>query len=364
MTVIRKTISRLSMAASAALMLGLAAQAQQQGPPPALVEVKEATTELMAPEVFIPGTVVSMNDSRIAAEISGRVTWVAPEGTRVAEGDVIAEIDDRNLELLVARGEAAVTRLEARIRFLRADQARLRELVADSYSPTSRLEQAESDLAMAEQDLSDARAVLKQSKIDLDRTKVRAPFPGRVVQRLAQIGEYATPGREIARLVDTENVEVSAQAPVSLAGLVVDGQPVSFRFGTALTPTSLRAIVPVGDQVSRTMELRVVMPASAVQVVGAAVEIGLPSAAPTEVVAVPRDALVLRTNGTYVYRLKDDMTAERLMVRTGTASGNLVAVSGGVSGGDRVVVRGGERLRPGQSVQIRETAEKSVAQGR
>ena len=330
-----------------------AATAQQQ-PPPALVEVAQASEELMAPKVFMPGTVVSQNDSQISAQITGQVTWVATEGTLVNEGDVLAEIDDRNHRLAVERNESQVKRLEARVTFLTSDLARQRELAETEFTPTSRVEEAESTLLMTQQELAQARIALEQSKIDLDRTKVRAPFPGRVVARLAQAGEYSVPGRQIVRLVDTENLEVRGQAPVNLAGVLRDGLPVALRKEGDQFDSSIRALVPVGDTVSRTMEIRVNVPAEAGYVVGTALQIGVPSSAPSEVVAVPRDALVLRSEGTYVFRIKEDNTAERLLVRTGAASGARVAVVGGVQSGDRVVVRGGERLRPGQPVQFGE----------
>lgn len=329
----------------------LPATAQQQVPP-ALVEVAQASEELMAPKVFMPGTVVSQNDSQVSAQIAGQVTWVATEGTLVRKGDVLAEIDDRNHRLAVDRNESQVKRLEARVEFLQSDLARQKELAETEFTPTSRVEEAESTLLMTEQELAQARIALEQSKIDLDRTKVRAPFPGRVVARLAQAGEYSVPGRQIVRLVDTENLEVRGQAPVNLAGVLRDGLPVALRKEGDQYDSTIRALVPVGDTVSRTMEIRVNVPADAGYVVGTALQIGVPSSAPSEVVAVPRDALVLRSEGTYVFRIKEDNTAERLLVRTGAATGARVAVVGGIESGDRVVIRGGERLRPGQPVQF------------
>ncbi|WP_308911688.1 efflux RND transporter periplasmic adaptor subunit [Pseudokordiimonas caeni] len=326
----------------------------QNGPPPALVEVAPATEERMAPVITVPGTVVSLGDSRIAAEISGRVTWVAPEGTLVKRGDEVARIDDRNLSLTLGRNEAQVKRLEARLGYLKLDLARLQELATTNHTPTSRVEEATSNLAMVEQELAEARIVRDQTKVDLDRTRVRAPFPGRVVTRLAQIGEYATPGREIVRLVDTEHLEVTAQAPVSLSHVLEDGLAVTLRNGEQLVATSLRAIVPVGNTASRTMEVRAVVPADAGFVVGSPVQIALPSSTPERVVAVPRDALVLRSDATYIYRINGENKAEQILVETGAADGARIALKGDdVTAGDRIVVRGGERLRPGQDVQVK-----------
>lgn len=342
------------VAAVAFSALGTAASAQQPQQPPAVVEVAKASNEMMAPQVFVPGTLVSRNDSRISAEISGRVLWVASEGTRVEEGDIIATIDDRTIALNVSRNKSQIKRLEARVAYLRSDLERTKELAQTNNVPASRLDEAQSSLSMTEQELAQARIALEQSELNLERTKVRAPFPGRVVARLAQSGEYSVPGRQMLRLVDTDHLEVTAQAPVTLAGVLRDDQTVSLRNGGDLRDATVRAIVPVGDTISRTMEIRVTVPESDSYVVGAAVQIGLPSSEVERVVAVPRDALILRRDGTYVFRVKEDQTAERLLVRTGAASGGVVAVSGGIKDGDQVVVRGGERLRPGQAVKMSE----------
>ncbi|MCJ9427937.1 efflux RND transporter periplasmic adaptor subunit [Kordiimonas marina] len=342
----------MAAALLAAGLMTVPATAQEQ-PRPALVEVATAHAAMMAPETYVPGTVVSRNDSRIAAQISGQITWVAPEGTLVKTGEPIARIDDRNLKLTLARGKSQVRRLEARLDYLRADLKRQTELAARGSAPASRLEEAQSTLEMTQEELAQARVAVTQAETDLDRATVRAPFPGRVVARLSQIGEYASPGAQIVRLVDTEHLEVSAQAPVTLAALLKDGQAVHLRHDSQVMPTHIRALIPVGDTVSRTLQLRVALPKGA-YVVGSAVQVGVPSEAAEHVVAVPRDALVLRREGTYVFRLKGDNTAERVTVSTGAAVGDEVAVAGDIADGDRVVVRGGERLRSGQPVKLKE----------
>jgi multidrug efflux pump subunit AcrA (membrane-fusion protein) len=70
------------------------------------------------------------------------------------------------------------------------------------------------------------------------------------------------------------------------------------------------------------------------------------------VIAIPRDALVLRRDGTRVFRIKADNSAEPVTIVSGIASGELIEVKGGIQAGDKVVTRGGERLRPGQQVMI------------
>jgi multidrug efflux pump subunit AcrA (membrane-fusion protein) len=69
--------------------------------------------------------------------------------------------------------------------------------------------------------------------------------------------------------------------------------------------------------------------------------------------------LVLCRDGASVFCIKDDNTAEKIIVEVGIAAGEFIEVKGNLQPGDRVVVRGGERLRPGQAVQILGTGEKS-----
>jgi multidrug efflux pump subunit AcrA (membrane-fusion protein) len=110
-------------------------------------------------------------------------------------------------------------------------------------------------------------------------------------------------------------------------------------------------VIPVGDERSRQMEVRVSLP-DGYWPIGSPVSVELPTSAPLSVVAVPRDAVILRQDETYILRVTPGSTVERVPVSTGIGSGGLVEVKGKVTAGDRVIIRGGERLQPGQSVSI------------
>jgi hypothetical protein len=78
----------------------------------------------------------------------------------------------------------------------------------------------------------------------------------------------------------------------------------------------------------------------------------MPTAVAREVLTVPRDALVLRREGAFVYRIDDELKAEQVSVITGLGAGKLIEVIGDINAGDRVVIRGAERLSTGMIVQI------------
>jgi multidrug efflux pump subunit AcrA (membrane-fusion protein) len=115
--------------------------------------------------------------------------------------------------------------------------------------------------------------------------------------------------------------------------------------------TPVRALIPIGDERSRGIEIRVELPAGD-WIVGDAVRVALDDGARAARVTIPRDALVLRDGLVYVFRLLEDATAQRVPVRVGNGVGDLVAVDGDVGVGDQVVVRGAERLRDGQAVRV------------
>ena len=328
-----------------------AVAAGQGGPPPANVRVAEARMNNIAPSIQIPGTVVSRNDARIAAEVSGRLTWIAEIGTSIAVGEAVAKIDATELRLQRDEFRGVLASQESRRGFLAREADRLRRLAAENNAAKSRLDEVESDLDGATNDISVARARLAQIELQLERTEVRAPFAGLVTERLRTPGEHTNAGEEIVRLVDPDNLEVVARAPLSSLAFVAAGTEMQFHSERHADTGTIRALVPFGDSRSHMFELRLSIPPSPWRV-GENVRLSVPTGSPTEVLAVPRDALVLRREGATVFRINEAGTAEQVNVVPGIGSGDLVAITGRLSAGDRVVIRGAERLRPGQTVNI------------
>jgi RND family efflux transporter MFP subunit len=334
------------------LLTAMMAQAQApDGPPPALVEVESAVSNEVAATTWVSGTVVSRNDARIAAEITGRATWVAEVGTAVAAGDAIATIEDRDLQLELQNSATIIKRLEAQLRYQRSQVKRLQQLAQSSNAAANELDEARANTEMAEQDLVAAGIARERIQYSIERSRVKAPFPGRIAERLIQPGEFVNSGNAVARLVDTQHKEVRAQAPLSNARFITEGDIVDVEDEFQQARNPIRTVVPVGDERSRMIEIRVHLEQSD-WVIGSAVRVALPTSQSRLLVAVPRDALVLRGDETFVYKIAADDSAERVDVRTGIGLGHRVEVIGDIKAGDQLIIRGGERLQPGQAVTI------------
>ena len=336
-----------------------AAQAQEQGPPPAPVAVAPVVRGNVAATFPATGTVVSRNDARLAAEVAGRLDWVAEPGARIAKGAPVARVDARALELRLREDDAQISRLTANAELLETQLSRLTAL-PQGIASQSQIDEASARLAMARHELDQARATRDSTRHAIARATIRAPFSGYVAERIRQLGEFVAAGTEVIRLTDTENVEVVARIPVAEAGHLAIGQGVTVQGGGRDQASKIRAIVPAGDERTRMSELRIAM-AGAPWPVGSAVRVELPAARQAAGLMVPRDAVIVRADGAHVFRVGKDNVAERVAVRIGNGDSQRVEISGGLAAGDRVVVRGGERLRQGQPVKVAGGAGKKSA---
>jgi RND family efflux transporter MFP subunit len=346
-------IRNASALASLAVVLGVSlASAQEKGPPPAPVKVGKASKQSIAPTMSATGTVVSRNDARIAAETPGRLVWVAEPGSYIERGGVIARVDDAALKLRLRENDATVLRLEANLKYLDSQVARFERLIEQKIASQSQLDEATAQRDMTVQEINQARVARDQTLHDIQRARVTAPFAGQVVERLRQPGEFVAAGGEVARLVDTRHIEVRAQAPMAVASFIAKGREVRIvdRSNREIR-SPIRAVIPVGDERSRQMEVRVSLP-DGLWPIGSAVNVDLPTSPPVNVMAVPRDAVILRQDEAYILRINSGGKVERVPVSTGVGSGGLIEVKGPLAPGDRVIIRGGERLQPGQEVSV------------
>jgi RND family efflux transporter MFP subunit len=320
-----------------------------QSPPPALVAVDKAKLDTFSAALWVSGTVISRNDAHIGAETDGRITWVADVGEKVEKGMPIARIDDTDLGLELQDDQAVLESLRARKRYLNNNVERWTRLAAKDNASANQLDEARSELDMIIQEIRRAEVSVAQTSRRIAQTKVLAPFTGVVVERQVQVGEFVGRGSEVARLVDTENREIRAQAPLSVSSYVQEGLEVSVEHQENATLSPVKRVILVGDERSRMFEVRIAANDPA-WVIGSSVRVALPSSDPRKLVAVPRDALVLRGSEIFVLRVTSENLVEKVSVDTGIGLGSLVEVIGDVSGGDRLVTRGAERLKAGREV--------------
>ncbi len=333
-------------------LLPVCAIAQQ--PPAKVVQVANVERAEIAPTVAVPGTVYSRNDVQVTAGIAGQLLMVAEPGTFVREGEAVARIDKQPLLLQRAEQEALLARAEINIRQLESQLRRQRELSGSDLVSEFELEQTQANRDLAVSDANITRVRIRQIDYQVRRADVRAPFSGVVISRLRRGGEDVARGEILGRMTDIQNMEVRAFVPLKHLPRTVVGDAIAVFARDARHEGRIRSLVPTGDIRSQTFEARIDLPPNAVSdwTVGQLVSVAVPIRPREVALAVPRDALVLRSNGAFVFRINAENKAEQIEVEIGDSAGDLIAVSGPLTEGDRVAIRGAENLREGADVKI------------
>jgi RND family efflux transporter MFP subunit len=344
----RSSLLRLT----ALFLLGPAAIAYAQDDWGAVSVVTDyATMQTLAPSVEVPGTVVSRFDSRLASELDAKLVWIAEVGTEVEEGDTLARLEDITFKIREMEAESLIEREQARVTFLESELQRLQQLSERNLSAKSQFDQTVSDLAIAKSDKRIAEAQLGYAKIAMHITQVRAPFDGVVTERLRNIGERLNVADEVIRLVNPKSLEVVARAPLSTVNFIDKGDVLSVSNEYRNSDATIRTIVPFGNPQSHMFEVRLDAD-PALWTVGESVRLTMPTDEAQEVLAVPRDALILRREGTSVFKVTDQSTVSQVKVVVGLGAGPLIEVFGDLVAGDEVVIRGAEGLSDGMAIEI------------
>ncbi|MEM1263064.1 MAG: efflux RND transporter periplasmic adaptor subunit [Pseudomonadota bacterium] len=348
------TFSRYALTALIAIATVLAAPANAQRTPP-IVAVAVVQRAEIAPTLAVPGTVYSRNEAELMAAVAGRLEFVAEPGTELAAGEPIARIDTTLLRLERAEQEALLSRARIQTRQLESEYRRQAELSTTSVVSEFQLEQTMANRDLARADAKIIAVRIRQIDERIRRAAVRAPFAGVVTERMRRVGEEVAPGAPLAAMTDLAQLEVRAFVPLKHINRIHVGDSLDIFNADNRLAGTIRALVPTGDIRSQTFEARVDIDAAAGLNVGELVSVGVPIRAAESTLAVPRDALVLRTDGSFVFRISADNVAERVAVELGDSVGDLIAVRGSLAAGDRVAIRGGETLADGANVRIAES---------
>ncbi|MCY4451373.1 MAG: efflux RND transporter periplasmic adaptor subunit [Immundisolibacterales bacterium] len=351
--------------------------AAQSRRPPALVEVDAVREEPIAQTAPVVGRVVPREHGTVAATIGGPVAEVAVRiGDRVQAGDVLIVLARDLPEARLAQKKAdesleaaRVRTAEAEVDLVRQELERLERLKNSSAFPKAAFEDKRQELVRRRSRVREAAAALaragvqrRMAEIELERITVRAPYPGVVTARRTAPGGYVKAGDPVVTLVDDQHLEVEADVPADrLAGLSL-GTEVNVELDDGIVyPATVRAIVPDENPLTRTRPVRftprfdpgpdAVRPAPNQSVV-----VRVPIAGPEIAASVHKDAVVSRGGRSLVYVVEGAPQAARAEVRAiriGESAGGRFVVTEGLDAGELVVVRGNERINPGQAIRYK-----------
>ena len=340
------------------------------------------------------GYITPRRRATIAAKITGRVTGVFfDEGTRVAEGQLLATLDDSDVKRALDSAKAdrdaskaAIADYEVQLRNAQIALHRAEQLQKAGVQTQEALDNATTavDSLKAKIELAKQQVAASESRIGVaqqavDNCTIRAPFAGIVVSKDAQVGEMVSPNSAgggftrtgIATIVDMRSNEIEVDVNESYIARVVNGQQVTATldaYPDKPIPSKVRTVIPTADRQKATVKVRItiidlekynfILPDMGVKV--AFLENEKPAAkdkskdkGPQAVAFIPKGAVRSDANASFVFLIRDGKV-ERRAVNLGLDRGTDVAVLAGVTPGDSLVVKGPENLHDGDKVEIRQ----------
>jgi len=319
---------------------------EQQGQ---LVSVEYAKSEQVNPTMWLPGNVISRKNAAISAEQSGQLEWIVEVGAQVEKGQVLAKLDNRHLKLQLAQQQANISKYLANTEYLTKQKGRLSKLIETNHTAISEFERVTKDLAVAKAEVIALQLQIDQTELALEKSELVAPFSGSVSHRYVNEGELLSRGTHVVQLVDTQHLDIKIAAPLTIAPYLVADTKVLVKFQQQLVELPIRTWAQAGDQQTRTFDVR--LKADGLNLLaGSAVTVSLPKNATKLATLVPRDALVIRENETFVMTIDEQDKAQKVDVLVGQGVGQWISVIGKVIEGDEVIIRGGERLSLGEKI--------------
>ncbi|MEM8771424.1 MAG: efflux RND transporter periplasmic adaptor subunit [Pseudomonadota bacterium] len=326
-------------------------------------QIKRETPEISPPAVFYTeaeaspatltvaaqGEVRPRTDINLTAQVAGQIVSTSTafvNGGAFEEGDILIKIEDAPYRATAAAAGARLAQEEAEASLARKDYEDLG------------LEEDPAALALRIPQLEQARAEYRAAQLDLERTRIRAPFKGRVRERIAGVGQYVAPGAQLGRIFSTDVAEI--RLPLTDNDMAQLGLPVAFvatkeNPGPNVTLTAFvageehqwqariartdGAIDPTTRQISAIAVVDDPYGAGAADdktplAMGLFVDAVIEGSNFANAITLPRSALHGRDE---VYIINAEDTLERRRVRVVSSDRDTITIASGLNPGERVV---------------------------
>jgi len=361
----------MHVAAVAALALFIAAcgnRGEQGGaPPPPEVAVAEVTRGNVPTLLEYTGRAVGSRDVEVRARVSGILLERRyEEGSDVRQGELLFRIDPEPYRAAAAQARAELGVAQARLDEARRQRDRILPLFAQNAASQRQRDEVVSQFEVAQANVAAAQARLRTAELDLGYTEVRAPIGGLTSREVRSEGSLVAAGTEsslLTRIVQTDPIYVEFSVPEAEAARVrkataagrasLDVQLLADDDSAPRTGGKLSFVDTSVEQASGTVRARAVFPNADRQLVpGQFLRVRVEGVAAEDATSVPRRAVMTSAQGSFVWVVGQGEVVELRPVRLAGESGDRALIGQGLQPGERVVVEGVLKVRPGDKVAI------------
>ncbi len=355
------------IAGMAAVILGLqlagcgspSPQAQQQAAPPPAVIVQAAHMQDLTEERSFTGRIEAIDKVQLRARVQGFLKQrLFEEGAEVEKGQLLYEIEPDTFQNAVLQAEASLASAQAALTLAQQTYDRTKELVARSAVAQASLDSAQAALMQARATVNGQQAMLDAAKLNLSYTRITAPMDGRVGRSTYSVGNLVGPSSDpLLTLVSQDPVYVTFPVPQELllevkrAGLSPSNVIVKIKLADGSTYDQ-QGEVRFADVQANASTNSVIVRASMPNPKRLLVDQELVSVLvirkqPAPRLVISQSALLLDQQGPYVLAVGADNKVSIKRIETGEQRASLIVVTKGLKAGDKVIVSGHQKVRPG-----------------
>lgn len=326
---------------------------------PTQVVVDEIHNGMIAPQAEFVGTVYYEEVSDVAAEVNGSVESVHfEEGMRVQKGSILVTLNsdliEKSFGATTASYEQGLSDLEqARVEFKRSENLREEELISEQRYDIARFR-----MKGLEKKVLSLRAEVERLELELQKRNVKVPFSGIILKKNVDRGEWLAEGAPVATIAKDDMVDIIVNVPQAVIRLIEVGMTVHIMAGDRTAVGNIIAVIPQGDVSTRTFPVKIRARNTMSFMEGMEARARLPVGKKTQAFIVHRDAIV-SVFGSYAVFVVREGKAKMIPVDViGYQDETAGILAESISEGMNVVVKGNERLRDGQEVNIIKTNSK------
>lgn len=320
----------------------------------ALVEIQPLKKQEVNDLQEFVGTVNFDKKSKIASESSGVVKKISFEvGQKVKKDEVLVQIDSDILDAQIKAGIAAVNMYEVQLKNAKKNYDRYSALIEKNSISQKVFDDAKVEYDVANENLISSKAKLNELDIQKSKKIIKAPYSGVIVEKNINLNEWLNVGSQIATIVNTQDLEIVFNLPISFIGGLKSGDEYDINVSDEIIKAKLYAAIPSGDKLTRTFPVRFKADANDKFIFdGASAKINFAKESKTQALVINRDAVIKRFNMDVIFTVVNDK-AVMIPVKVLTYFGlNAAITAEGLAEGMPIVTKGNERVFPDMPVQI------------
>ena len=309
--------------------------------PPTVVDVIVAGTQGLTNTVEANGNIIANEYVELHPEISGRITYLnVPEGHTIAQGTVIARINDADLQ-------AQLSKSKVQLDLAQKTEERYKQLLN-----VNGINQADYDNALNQ--VNSLKADIQYTQTLIDKTVIKAPFSGIVGLRQVSPGAFVTAANIIATIQQVSKVKIDFTIPEEYSNLIKKGSLVEVEVDAAQQLRKKAVVIatePQVNQSTRNLKIRAILRDGTANP-GAFVKVFVDAGGNKKAIMIPTNSIIPEDKNNQVILVKNGK-ASFVNVKTGMRESNNVEVVSGIQAGDSVVVTGVLFARPKSVLKIR-----------